>query len=120
MRSLWTLHVVVVSGSSDEIREHSAVCYLCWTADTEAPLLEVSTVPLVVSFQVEMSESELRPDTVLTMICHKAAGLVSPIPPIPLWVAWKGRRMLDLCTLRYQAYFEVKQTWCQLAQPWTT
>ena len=32
-------------------------------------------MPLVVSFQVEMSESKLRPDTVLTMICHKAAGL---------------------------------------------
>ena len=27
--------------------------------------------------------------------------------------------MLDVCTLRYQALFEVKQIWCQLAQPLT-
>ena len=32
--------------------------------DTDAPLHEVSTVPLVVFFQVGMSESELRPDIV--------------------------------------------------------
>ena len=43
---------------------------------------------------------------------------MSPIPPI-LWLAWKGWRMLDVCTLRYQALFEVKQIWCQLAQPLT-
>ena len=35
LRSPWKLHVVVVSGSSEEIQEHSAACYLCWTADTD-------------------------------------------------------------------------------------
>ena len=48
MRSPWTLPVVVVSGSSEEIQEHSAACNWCWTADcvltfhldTDAPLHE--------------------------------------------------------------------------------
>ena len=47
--------IVVVSESSEEIQEHIAACYLCCTADcvlifhpdTDAPLHEVSTVPLV-------------------------------------------------------------------------
>ena len=64
-------------------------CVPTFHPDTDAPLHEVSTVPLVVSFQVEMSESELR-----TMICHKTSGLGESDSTDS--VPGEGRQMLDL------------------------